>query len=265
MGLDSLDRMQLSQEIEQRFGFSSDLVTETMGDLYRLAAGQAAAASTRPARAGAQWSGRRRSTKPAEVLGDTIAAAFVRRCLASPADVAVADPLAGVLTYRRMLVGASLMSRRFGKFQGRAVAVLLPSSAAADMTFLALHLAGKLPVMLNWTTGAAALATALKTAEVREVVTSQKLIDRLGIELPGAEMVFLEDLRKGMSKREQAAMLLATWLQPKKFLRDLPQQQPDDPAAILFTSGSESAPKAVPLSHGNLLSNVRGSDRGPGH
>ena len=58
--------------------------------------------------------------------------------------------------------------------------------------------------MLNWTTGAAALATALKTAQVREVVTSQKLIDRLGIELPGAEMIFLEDLRKGMSKREQA-------------------------------------------------------------
>ena len=259
VGLDSLDRMQLSQEIEQRFGFSSDLVTETMGDLYRLAAGQAAAASTLPAKAGPQWTGRRRSADPAQVLGETIAQAFVRRCLASPADVAVADPLAGVLTYRRMLVGASLMSRRFTKFEQNAVAILLPSSAAADLAFLALHLAGKLPVMLNWTTGAAALATALKTAQVRQVITSQKLIDRLGIDLPGAEMIFLEDLRKGMSKREQLAMLLATRLWPKKFLRELPRQQPDDPAAILFTSGSESAPKAVPLSHANLLSNVRGA------
>ncbi len=257
IGLDSLDRMQLSQEIEQRFGFSSDLVTETMGDLYLLAAGRAKAASAKPASALPQWTGRRRSTEAAEVLGDTVAAAFVRRCLASPADVAVSDPLAGVLTYRRMLVGASLMSRRFAKFQGRAVAILLPASAAADLAFLALHLAGKLPVMLNWTTGEAALATALKTAQVREVVTSQKLIDRLGIELPGAEMIFLEDLRKGTSKREQVAMLLATWLRPQKFLGKLPQQQPDDPAAILFTSGSESAPKAVPLSHGNLLCNVR--------
>ncbi len=68
VGLDSLDRMQLSQEIEQRFGFSSDLVTETMGDLYRLAAGQAVAASTRPAKAGPQWTGRRRSAEPAQVL-----------------------------------------------------------------------------------------------------------------------------------------------------------------------------------------------------
>src|SRR5208283_2482545 len=80
VGLDSLDRMQLSQEIEQRFGFSSDLVTETMGDLYRLAAGQAVAASTRPAKAGALWTGRRRTAEPAQVLGETIAEAFVRRC-----------------------------------------------------------------------------------------------------------------------------------------------------------------------------------------
>ena len=257
VGLDSLDRMQLFLDVEQRFGFSSETVTETMGDLYRLAAGKAAAAATRPATAAAQWTGRRQSTEPAEVLGDTIAEAFVRRFLASPDDVAVADLQAGVLTYRRLLVGASLLSRRFAKFEGRHVAILLPASAAADMAVFALHLAGKVPVMLNWTTGEAALGTALKTADIREVVTSQKLLDRLAIELPGAKMVFLEDIHKGMSKLEQFAALLATKFRGSKFLRDVSRPQRDDPAAILFTSGSESAPKAVPLSHENLLSNIR--------
>ena len=194
----------------------------------------------------------------------TIAAAFVRRCLASPGDVAAADPLAGVLTYRRLLVGASLFSGRFAKFQGRALAILLPSSAAADLTFLALHLAGKVPVMLNWTTGEAALATALRTAEVREVVTSQKLIDRLGIELPGAEMIFLEDLRKRMSKREQVAMLLATWLRPEKFLRDLPQQRPDDPAAILSHPAPKGTEGRAALARKSAEQRPR-SDPGPGH
>ena len=30
-----------------------------------------------------------------------------------------------------------------------------------------------------------------------------------------------------------------------------------DPAVVLFTSGSEKAPKAVPLTHRNLLSNIQ--------
>jgi acyl-CoA synthetase (AMP-forming)/AMP-acid ligase II/1-acyl-sn-glycerol-3-phosphate acyltransferase/acyl carrier protein len=259
LGLDSLDRMQLSLEIEGRFGFQTAVVTETMGDLYRLAAGQAASSTKNPARAAAVWIARRLNDEPAEIVGLTIAEAFVRRCLASPRDVAVADPMAGVLTYRRMLVATSLLSRRIARLQGDAVGILLPSSAAADLAFLAVHLAGKLPVMLNWTTGEAGLATALKTARVREVITSEKLVDRLGIELPGADMIFLEDLRKGMTKREQAMMLLAAVLRPARFLRELPRQQPDDPAVVLFTSGSESTPKAVPLTHDNLISTSRAS------
>jgi hypothetical protein len=42
------------------------------------------------------------------------------------------------------------------------------------------------------------------------------------------------------------------------FLRSLPPEQPDQPAVVLFTSGSESLPKAVPLSHRNLICNIRG-------
>jgi acyl-CoA synthetase (AMP-forming)/AMP-acid ligase II/1-acyl-sn-glycerol-3-phosphate acyltransferase/acyl carrier protein len=264
LGLDSLDRMQLSLEIEQRFGFQAAAVTETMGDLYQLAAGRAANAASVPAQAPAAWTARRQHDAPAELLGNTIGEAFVRRCLASPNDVAIADPLAGVLTYRRMLVGASLMSRRIARLQGAAVGILLPSSAAADLAFLAVHMAGKLPVMLNWTTGEAGLATALKTARVQEVLTSEKLVDRLGIDLPGAELIFLEDLRKGMSKFEQLAALLAATLRPGKFLRELPRQQPHDPAVVLFTSGSESVPKAVPLTHDNLLASARASLRAAG-
>jgi 1-acyl-sn-glycerol-3-phosphate acyltransferase len=108
---------------------------------------------------------------------------FVRRVRANPDDVAVADRLSGVLTYRRMLVGASLMSKRFARFEGDAVGVLLPSSVAADLVFFALHFAGKLPVMLNWTTGPANLAHAVQTMNIRHVVTSRRFVDRLGVEI----------------------------------------------------------------------------------
>ena len=137
--------------------------------------------------------------------------------------------------------------------------MLLPASVAADLVFFSLHVAGKLPVLLNWTTGPANLAHAVATLNIRHVVTSRKLIDRLGIQVPGAEYAFLEDLRASVGRREAVTALLASYLFPSSFLRDLPRPGIDEPAVVLFTSGSENVPKAVPLSHGNLIHNVRAS------
>ncbi|MGD0783018.1 MAG: AMP-binding protein, partial [Candidatus Aminicenantales bacterium] len=211
---------------------------------------------------------------PAAVLAETLVEAFVRRALAYPDDVAAADQLSGVLSYRKLLVGARLMARRFSRLPDNAVGVLLPSSVAADVTFFALHLAGKLPVLLNWTTGPANLAHAVRTLDIHRVITSQKLIDRLGIEVPGAEFVFLEDLRAGVGKLEAAMALVGTHVLPRRMITRRPgsslrpSEPPhgnggalaeDAPAVVLFTSGSESTPKAVPLSHRNLVTNARAS------
>ncbi len=312
IGLDSLDRMDVALQIEDRFGFHSDRIADTLGELWALAAGLLTGSGEGPPPVPALWnrppgkgsfSGRLRrllgrrakaekdASPPADlpgtgsffgrlrrllglhvkaekgacplmvpdVLAETLARAFLLRVLEQPDDVAVADRLSGVLTYRKMLVGTRLLGARLGKLPGAAVGVLLPASVAADLVFFALHSAGKLPAILNWTTGPANLAHAVQTLGITRVVTSRKLIDRLGIEISGAEYVFLEDVRAEIGKLAALAALAGTYLFPRRLLRRLPRPEPDAPAVVLFTSGSESAPKAVPLSHRNLITNVRAS------
>lgn len=263
IGLDSLDRMDLALKIENQFSFRSDIVTDTLGGLWALADGQLVASGAKSTKAPKDWLAWQQGphTKhgdPAElILANTIAEAFVRRALASLDQVASVDGLSGVLNFRRLLVGAALMARRIAAIPEKHVALMLPASVAADVVFMALHMADKIPVMLNWTTGPANLAHAVKVTGVKQILTSRKMIDRLGIEVAGADYVFLEDLKAGIGKLEAMGVLLRTYLAPRSFLKHLPRQAEQDTAVFLFTSGSESLPKTVPLSHLNLMVNIR--------
>ncbi|MEW4456099.1 AMP-binding protein [Bremerella sp. JC817] len=257
LGLDSLERMDLALELEQHFGFRSDSVPSTVGELCLLAAGKASS-DEKPLEVPEEWNqSRKKGKEHPEVLAETIAEAFVLRALSSANRPAVADTLSGCLSYRKLLIGATLLSKRIAKLEGEAVGIMLPASVAADSVLLATQLAGKLPVMLNWTTGPAGLRHATEKLEVRRVITSKRFMDRLGIEMEGVEMFYLEDVRDQISTFEKLMSLMATYIAPWSFLRGLPQPNPDDPAVILFTSGSESLPKAVPLSHKNLIANMR--------
>ncbi len=111
--------------------------------------------------------------------------------------------------------------------------------------------------MINYTSGPANVAAALRTAVVRTVVSSRAFIAKAGLddiveaaEKAGAKFVWLEDVRAGISKLEKlVAVLLWRW--------PLAAQSADKPAVILFTSGSEGTPKAVVLANRNLAANAR--------
>ena len=247
--------MDLTLRIEDRFGFHSARVANNVGELWATAEGLEAAGGGVEEPLSLQWN-QPATTDRAEVLADTLTAAFVQQAVLHPDDVAAADRQSGVLTYRRMLVGARLFSKVFREFPGEAVGVLLPASVGADLAFFGLLMAGKLPAMLNWTLGPNHLSQAADKLTLQRIVTSRKLVDRLGIESPGAEFVYLEDLRGRIGKAAAWLELAASYLLPRRPLRRLPRVLPDQPAVVLFTSGSESVPKAVPLSHRNLISNV---------
>ena len=260
IGMDSLDRMDATLKVEQQFGFHNAAVVNTLGELWALADGKLAGdRKEEPIAVPVAWFAPPRSSAPPAVLAGTVAEAFVRRALAAPTEPAVADRISGVLPSRRLLVGAMLMARRFAAWPEKHVGVMLPASVAADIVFFALHMAGKTPVMMNWTTGPSNLAHGVKVTGTRRIITAKKLVDRLGIEVPGADYEYLETLRGGIGKREQVSTLLGTMLNSAGILRGLPRQDPDEPAVFLFTSGSESTPKTVPLSHTNVITNITDS------
>jgi long-chain-fatty-acid--[acyl-carrier-protein] ligase len=258
LGLDSLEAAEVTLTVEQRFGFSGDHVPNTVGQLWALAEGLIEKGPPKPPPA--HWFSAPSDVGPYTVLGETIPEAFLNRAALNPGDIAVADDLAGALTYERLLVGALTMARRFRELPGANLGLLLPASVAADVAFLGMHLAGKLPIALNWTTGPANLEHAVRLTGLTHVVTSKVFIDRSQIAVPGAAFVFLEDLRASASKWELLRRLLAVRYfgaaVRRRVLAKL-SADPHRPAVVLFTSGSEKAPKAVPLTHANIIADQR--------
>ncbi len=260
LGIDSLDAMDIGLAVERRFGFSARAMPTTLGGLWALASGQVDAGEVKPAPAA--WA--TPITAPVEIgfLGVTIPEAVLNRVLLNPKDVAVADDTSGALTYERLLLGATLLADRFAALDGKPVGLMLPASVAGVTALLGLHLAGKLPVILNWTTGPANMEHAVKVVGVSVVVTSRRFIDRTQITVPGATFYYLEDVRATVTKFEKLWRLLSvTVFRARTVRRRLARlgAKPDDAAVVLFTSGSEKAPKAVPLTHANVIEDLKGA------
>jgi acyl-[acyl-carrier-protein]-phospholipid O-acyltransferase/long-chain-fatty-acid--[acyl-carrier-protein] ligase len=165
------------------------------------------------------------------------------------------------MTYGRLIVGAMVLGRRLTRdTQPREhVGVLLPNAVGAVVTWCALQAFGRVPSMLNFTAGPLAVTQACAVAGVRTILTSRRFIEAARLQSlvaalePIARLVYLDDLKAdiGLGARIRG-LIESRWSRALHRRFDV---QPDDPAVILFTSGSEGQPKAVLLSHANLVAN----------
>ncbi len=185
------------------------------------------------------------------------------------------------LSYRKLLVGVRVLADRLANAPGggsRAatadsvaarqspprIGLLLPNVNAMPVSIMAAWCLGKVPAVLNFSTGPAVMLQCCQLAGLRQVITSRLFVEKARLNLKpleeaGIQFLYLEDVRKGISKGQKLAALfrsffgLRSWfMAPMTF-----NLAPDLTAVVLFTSGSEGVPKGVELTHRNLLANIR--------
>ena len=173
----------------------------------------------------------------------------------------MADTTGAELSYGKTLIGSLLLSGWIQKrcAQQQMVGVLLPASVGGALANIAVLLAGKVPVNLNFTAGREAMASAVEQCRIETILTSRVFLSKAGLEnIPG--MVFLEELRKDFSSPQKAVAALKAFLLPASWLgrRHRRSQKASDLATVIFSSGSTGAPKGVMLSHHNIIANIEG-------
>lgn len=161
------------------------------------------------------------------------------------------------LSYQKLLIACLMFSKRLKKLEDDFVGIMLPTSAGAVIAVIATLLAGKVPVMINYSTGAETnIRFARRKCRFKSVLTSRIVLEKVGCPEMD-DMLFAEDMMLSFSKGDKIKALLTSLLPGLLLKKVVAGGTPEDTAVILFTSGSEKEPKAVELTHRNLLSNYR--------
>lgn len=166
------------------------------------------------------------------------------------------------LSYNALIRQTFAMGRALSTLasSGEVVGLLLPNANITIGVLLGLQTQGRIPALLNFSSGVKHLMSACRSGQIKWIVTARRFIAQAKLESVleilekeiFIKVIYLEDITSTFRFSDRLQALAAPFTVKKWYLEECYTKTP---AVVLFTSGSEGEPKGVVLSHSNLLSN----------
>lgn len=272
LGMDSLDIAEVAAFLQEDYDLGGIPFNEltTLNKVMAIAAKKVAVADEEEEETIKVSNWKLPTGEPKRVFianGDTIPEVFLNICDEKGSQPACADLRTGTLTYKQLKMRALLVADYIRTLPGQYIGILLPASVGAEVLILATQFAGKVPLMINWTVGPRHLDSVCKLSGVQVVLSSWAFLDRVeSVDLTGIDdkLIMLEDVRSKFGLKNKIKAFWDSLKCRETLMKQLGLEglKKNDPAVLLFTSGTESMPKGVPLSHDNVLSNLRSISEG---
>ncbi len=253
---DSLDMAEIKAAIQMEFPSTSNppiTTLKTIGDFCTMAIGRSPVTETlKPCHF--------REVSDENIVldidteNDTIPSCIEKICRSDPKALFLYDGNLGEMTRGDFLLKSYVIGEYLKKYTSPRIGIMLPALGATSLLLNGTYVAGKVPVMLNWTVGERSFAHCMEFANLETILTSRRFYEKISspwLSTFENKMIFIEDILRDISSKTKLFAVINMKLRRKI-------KTPEE-AVILFTSGSESLPKAVALTHKNILTDIIGA------